>query len=87
MLEVKTATLELDDEPMRFAPIGPDVYGRTQPETLLTTIEEDAEPLKDLVDQHVVRSSRFSQRPCCSCFVWRPNMKATLGATSPTAFR
>ena len=55
MLDVKTATLELDDEPMRFAPIGPDVYGRTQPETLLTTIEEDAEPLKDLVDQFILR--------------------------------
>ena len=50
---------ELDDEPMRFAPIGPDVYGRTQPQSLLTSIDEDAEPLLDLVDQHVVSIQSF----------------------------
>ena len=68
MLDVKTATLELDDEPMRFAPIGPDVYGRTQPETLLTTIEEDAEPLKDLVDQHVVSIQPFQPETLLQLF-------------------
>ena len=68
MLDVKTATLELDDEPMRFAPIGPDVYGRTQPETLLTTIEEDAEPLKDLVDQHVVSIQPFQAETLLQLF-------------------
>ena len=78
---------ELDDEPMRFAPIGPDVYGRTQPQSLLTSIDEDAEPLLDLVDQHVVSINLFDPKPCFSCFGWPRNTKATPGDTSPTASR
>ena len=64
----KPAVLDLDDEQMRFAPLGPDVYGRTQPQTLLTTIEEDAEPLLDLVGQHVVSIQTFRPQTLLQLF-------------------
>ena len=39
--------------------MGPDVYGQNQPQELLAAIAEDVEPLKDLVDQHVVSIQPF----------------------------
>ena len=44
---------------IRFQPMGPDVYGQNQPQELLAAIAEDVEPLKDLVDQHVVSIQPF----------------------------
>ena len=70
---------------MRFAPIGPDVYGRTQPETLLTTIEEDAEPLKDLVDQHVVSIQPFQPETLLQLFRLAAKYESCLLYTSDAA--
>ena len=81
------AVLDLDDEQMRFAPLGPDVYGRTQPQTLLSTIEEQADPLLDLVGQHVVSIQTFRPQTLLQLFRLAAKYEATQGVTSPTAFR
>ena len=59
MLESQTCVLERDSSPIRFAPLGPDVFGHNQPQLLLGTIEEHGEALLDLVDQHVVSIMPF----------------------------
>ena len=68
MLHTKQVALEVEEAPMRFAPLGPDVYGRTQPQSLLTCIEEEAEPLLDLVDQHVVSIQPFRPQTLLQLF-------------------
>ena len=68
MLNTKQVALEVEEAPMRFAPLGPDVYGRTQPQSLLTCIEEEAEPLLDLVDQHVVSIQSFRPQTLLQLF-------------------
>ena len=44
---------------IRFRPLGPDIYGATQPQALLSNIQEDGEALHDLADQHVVSIRPF----------------------------
>jgi aspartate carbamoyltransferase catalytic subunit len=44
---------------LRFRPLGPDIYGATQPQALLSSIQEDGEALQDLCDQHVVSIRQF----------------------------
>ena len=44
---------------LRFRPLGPDIYGATQPQALLSSIQEDGEALHDLKDQHVVSIRPF----------------------------
>ncbi|MBV2351801.1 aspartate carbamoyltransferase [Synechococcus sp. HK05] len=44
---------------LRFQPLGPDIYGATQPQALLSSIQEDGEALFDLSDQHVVSIRPF----------------------------
>ena len=68
MLNTKQVALEVEEAPMRFDPLGPDVYGRTQPQSLLTCIEEEAEPLLDLVDQHVVSIQSFRPQTLLQLF-------------------
>ena len=57
----KTSTVVVDElsDPIRFQPMGPDVYGRTQPQELLGAIAEEGEPLLDLINQHVVSIQAF----------------------------
>ena len=47
-------------EPIRFQPLGPDVFGKTQPQCLLAAIDEAVEPLVGLTNQHVVSIQSFS---------------------------
>ena len=44
---------------LRFRPLAPDIYGATQPQALLSSIQEDGEALQDLCDQHVVSIRQF----------------------------
>ena len=44
---------------LRFQPLGPDIYGATQPQALLSNIQEDGAALLDLRDQHVVSIRPF----------------------------
>lgn len=50
---------DLPQYPIRFKPLGPDVYGLSQPQKLLGAITEEAEPLWDLINQHVVSIQAF----------------------------
>ena len=59
MAQAKTAVVDASSVQIRFEPMGPDVYGQNQPQELLAAIAEDVEPLKDLVDQHVVSIQPF----------------------------
>ena len=59
MAQPYTATIEEASVPLRFQPMGPDVFGHNQPQELLAAIAEDGEPLLDLVDQHVVSIQAF----------------------------
>ena len=59
MAQVKSAVVDASSVQIRFEPMGPDVYGQNQPQELLAAIAEDGEPLKDLVDQHVVSIQPF----------------------------
>ena len=59
MAQAKTAVVDTSSVQIRFEPMGPDVYGQNQPQELLAAIAEDVEPLKDLVDQHVVSIQPF----------------------------
>ena len=59
MAQPHTATIEEASVPLRFQPMGPDVFGHNQPQELLAAIAEDGEPLLDLVDQHVVSIQTF----------------------------
>ena len=59
MAQPHTATIEEASVPLRFQPMGPDVFGHNQPQELLAAIAEDGEPLLDLVDQHVVSIQAF----------------------------
>lgn len=56
-----TSTAPLTDvlTPIRFQPMGPDVFGLTQPQELLAAIAEDGEPLLELIHQHVVSIQAF----------------------------
>ena len=44
---------------LRFKRLEPDVYGCTQPQALLSSIQEDGEALQDLCDQHVISIRPF----------------------------
>ncbi len=44
---------------LRFRRLEPDVYGSTQPQALLRSIQEDGEALQDLCDQHVISIRPF----------------------------
>ena len=46
-------------DPIRFRPMGPDVFGLTQPQELLAAIAEEGEPLLELIHQHVVSIQSF----------------------------
>ena len=46
-------------DPIRFQPMGPDVFGSAQPQELLAAIAEDGEPLLELINQHVVSIQAF----------------------------
>ena len=59
MAQVKSTVVDASSVQIRFEPMGPDVYGQNQPQELLAAIAEDGEPLKDLVDQHVVSIQPF----------------------------
>ena len=59
MAQPRTAVIEEASAPLRFQPMGPDVFGHNQPQELLAAIAEDGEPLVDLVDQHVVSIQAF----------------------------
>lgn len=59
MAQPHTAMIEEASVPLRFQPMGPDVFGHNQPQELLAAIAEDGEPLLDLVDQHVVSIQAF----------------------------
>ena len=59
MAQPRTAVIEEASAPLRFQPMGPDVFGHNQPKELLAAIAEDGEPLVDLVDQHVVSIQAF----------------------------
>ena len=50
MAKAKTAVAEDIVAPIRFQPMGPDVFGHNHPEELLSAIAEDGVPLLDLVD-------------------------------------
>ena len=60
MATVQTFPADVCKEPIRFQPLGPDVFGRTQPQCLLASIDEAVEPLVDLTNQHVVSIQSFS---------------------------
>ena len=68
MRHVHACVLERDSSPIRFAPLGPDVFGRTQPQLLLGTIEENGEALLDLIDQHVVSIMPFQPETLLQLF-------------------
>ena len=68
MSHVHACVLERDTSPIRFAPLGPDVFGRTQPQVLLGTIEEKGEALLDLIDQHVVSIMPFEPETLLQLF-------------------
>ena len=59
MAQAKTAVVDKMSSPIRFKPLGPDVFGRNQPQELLAAIAEDGEPLLDLVNQHVISIQAF----------------------------
>jgi aspartate carbamoyltransferase catalytic subunit len=59
MAQANSAVVDASSVQIRFEPMGPDVYGQNQPQELLAAIAEDVEPLKDLVDQHVVSIQPF----------------------------
>ena len=59
MAQVKSAVVDASSVHIRFQPMGPDVNGQNQPQELLAAIAEEGEPLKDLVDQHVVSNQPF----------------------------
>ena len=47
------------DAPVRFEPMGPDVFGAASPQALLGAIQEDGEALQELVGQHVISIQPF----------------------------
>ena len=59
---------ELSQMPIRFKPLGPDVYGMSQPQELLGAITEDVEPLLDLINQHVVSIQAFQPETLLQLF-------------------
>jgi aspartate carbamoyltransferase catalytic subunit len=57
---ILSPTKRMDTETsLRFQPLGPDIYGATQPQALLSSIQEDGEALQDLRDHHVVSIRPF----------------------------
>ena len=68
MAKAKTAVAEDIVAPIRFQPMGPDVFGHNHPEELLSAIAEDGVPLLDLVDQHVVSIQAFRSETLLQLF-------------------
>ena len=68
MVQANTAVIEEVAAPLRFRPMGPDVFGHNQPQELLAAIAEDGEPLLDLVDQHVVSIQAFRSETLLQLF-------------------
>ena len=62
------ALLDELKDPIRFKPLGPDVFGRTHPQELLAAIAEEGEPLLDLVNQHVVSIQAFRSKTLLQLF-------------------
>ena len=87
MAQAKTAVVDASSVQIRFEPMGPDVYGQNQPQELLAAIAEDVEPLKDLVDQHVVSIQPFRPEVLLRCFAWRRNLRAIQIAIAVTTRR
>lgn len=68
MAIVQSVSADVCIEPIRFQPLGPDVFGRTQPQCLLASIDEAVEPLIDLTNQHVVSIQSFSAQSLLQLF-------------------
>ena len=68
MTHLPLALLDELKDPIRFKPLGPDVFGRTHPQELLAAIAEDGEPLLDLVNQHVVSIKAFRSKTLLQLF-------------------
>jgi aspartate carbamoyltransferase catalytic subunit len=68
MAKAKTAVAEDIVAPIRFQPMGPDVFGHNHPEELLSAIAEDGVPLLDLVNQHVVSIQAFRSETLLQLF-------------------
>ncbi len=68
MAQANTAVVETMKAPIRFNPMGPDVFGRNQPQELLAAITEDGEPLLDLVNQHVISIQAFRPQTLLQLF-------------------
>ena len=63
MAYTRTALVNDLLDPIRFRPMGPDVFGLTQPQELLAAIPENGEPLLELINQHVVSIQSFRPDP------------------------
>ena len=68
MAQAKTAVAEDIVAPIRFQPMGPDVFGHNHPEELLSAIAEDGVSLLDLVNQHVVSIQAFRSETLLQLF-------------------
>ena len=68
MAIVQSVSADVCIEPIRFQPLGQDVFGRTQPQCLLASIDEAVEPLIDLTNQHVVSIQSFSEQTLLQLF-------------------
>ena len=74
-------------DPIRFRPMGPDVFGLTQPRELLAAIAEEGEPLLELIHQHVVSIQSFRPETLLQRCVLLPSFRAIPIATAVTTHR
>ena len=54
-----------------FSRIGPDIYGSTHPQNLLSEIKERAEFLYELLDRHVISIDPFSKDCLLLEWIWQ----------------
>lgn len=57
-----------DNSSLRFQRLGPDIYGDSQPQALLSRILEDGAALQALADQHVISIQQFSAQSLLQLF-------------------